>query len=472
MATGNIPSIIIVGCGPHFCARYFEVIQEMIANGKAAVKLVIDLQSQEDAVRDFFYRHNFVIDEYLFLPDEMRDAVTPEILTSLVSATVDTTPVTHILISTEPKAHKPYILWAARNNWDIFCDKPLTAFSSLDSANTLQKDYDEIMHAIDGKSRCVLSCERRIHIGYQYIRNYISRFIQKYKMPITFVDIHFAGGNWVMPDEFDARENHPFKYGYGVLLHSGYHYIDLLMQLLGLNKELFPFGIQDFDLQVQAHSPAQMLHEHLQAFYHEHFPEDNFDNYFTADSLSRHASFGELDVTVNGRIMQHEQILTSFCLKMIENSLSIRKNCKSSLNPYLGSGRIRQEHLIIHLGPLCSIHIQSHPYAKLDKNITDEDFTVTIMNHPTLVEEESLIELRRADFNGKDLTNDERFTIKARQEQLRLFFSGESAESSFASHKDSIALLSRIYTLIKDQRKASIHSHVYRGKNYEKDITI
>ena len=38
-----------------------------------------------------------------------------------------------------------------------------------------------------------------------------------------------------MPHDLD-KENHPYKYGYGKLYHSGYHFIDILAELLKLNN--------------------------------------------------------------------------------------------------------------------------------------------------------------------------------------------------------------------------------------------
>ena len=32
------------------------------------------------------------------------------------------------------------------------------------------------------------------------------------------------------------RDNHPYKYGYGKLLHSGYHFVDLISIFLRANK--------------------------------------------------------------------------------------------------------------------------------------------------------------------------------------------------------------------------------------------
>jgi hypothetical protein len=45
---------------------------------------------------------------------------------------------------------------------------------------------------------------------------------------------------WNTPEELSTREDHPYKYGYGMLMHGAYHYIDIAAQFLELNRKLFP----------------------------------------------------------------------------------------------------------------------------------------------------------------------------------------------------------------------------------------
>src|SRR5206468_3912011 len=44
-------------------------------------------------------------------------------------------------------------------------------------------------------------------------------------------------GEWRFPWEF-RRENHPYHHSYGILHHSGYHFVDLLARLASLNDSL------------------------------------------------------------------------------------------------------------------------------------------------------------------------------------------------------------------------------------------
>ncbi|TFV32621.1 hypothetical protein E4K10_22810 [Streptomyces sp. T1317-0309] len=44
---------------------------------------------------------------------------------------------------------------------------------------------------------------------------------------------------WNLQREFESRDDHPYKYGYGMMMHGAYHYVDLATQILSLNAELF-----------------------------------------------------------------------------------------------------------------------------------------------------------------------------------------------------------------------------------------
>ena len=81
----------------------------------------------------------------------------------------------------------------------------------------------------------------------------------------------------------------------------------------------------------------------------------------------------------------------------------------------------------------------------------EEDFTISIMNNPTIVDEKPLIQLKRADFSETFLGKKMSMNIMSRRKQLFDFLNGKTVNSSFTSHKDSIALLTRIYKLIKQQ---------------------
>src|SRR6185503_10568513 len=51
------------------------------------------------------------------------------------------------------------------------------------------------------------------------------------------IEVSYSDGEWRLPWEFH-RENHPHHRGYGMLHHSGYHFVDLIARLTALNDTL------------------------------------------------------------------------------------------------------------------------------------------------------------------------------------------------------------------------------------------
>lgn len=83
--------------------------------------------------------------------------------------------------------------------------------------------------------------------------------VREYNIPITYIDIYHNDGMWNMPSEFLERENHPYKYGYGKLFHSGYHFIDLVAWLMEVNRETKGKQINNAEMFVSTYNPIDFL---------------------------------------------------------------------------------------------------------------------------------------------------------------------------------------------------------------------
>ena len=187
---------------------------------------------------------------------------------------------------------------------------------------------------------------------------------------------------WKTPLEYLHDENHPFSYGYGILLHSGYHYVDLLIRLLEFNAPLF--SPTRYSLNVMASRPLDQFKRGCR--FSREYKEEDF------------ADFGEVDLIMIGQSLKEDtQFLTNFSMKLLGTSLSLR--CQEESSPKL-NGRLRQEKITLHFGHLSSIHIDSFPYKKLrPEEFPAEDFSITIMNSPLLKDKKTLMTLNRKDIS-------------------------------------------------------------------------
>ena len=397
-----------MGCGVHYRSKYHSVLEKQ----GITIALAIDLKSQEETIRAFFAKKSLRPEHCLFLDESYRNHITVEEIERLVSS-INLASVDAILIATEPKPRKSYALWAAHRKLDLFMDKPVTAFSSPNRMDTLHSDFEEIERAVNVSGiRAVVSCERRANLGYQWLKHYIRNFMDKEKIPLTSIDIHFAGGVWKTHREYAEDENHPFFYGYGVLLHSGYHFVDLLVTLLGLNNVLVP-------------GPSKSLR------------------------VMASGQSGEVDFMMIGQATKEGRVATNFSLKLFGTSVSARVHKESK--PKL-EGRLRQESVILHFGHLCSIHVRSNPFQRLwPEAHPTEDFSITILHSPLLADRERIMTLNRSDLSEiyEQLPLSISMNTVARQFQLTEFLARRDGNSSLASHRETVAMLHEIYRLLK-----------------------
>lgn len=456
---GQINNLIVIGPGLHYRERHHKTLEKLSQTRPIRILLAIDLIGEKEEVLSFFSKQKLVPEKYLFLDESFRSSVPLPFLDHSISSLIDLKEAEGVLIHTEPKAHKSYALWAIGQGLPLFSDKPLTAFASPQTRDTLYQDYVEIKEAWKkNQVNFVIACPRRAHLGYRFVKNYIASLIRETGVPITFFDLHFGGGKWAMPDEFFTRENHPYKYGYGVLLHSGYHYIDLFIDFLSLQESLFPLRQQELLLHVLCTYPHQMLSLFGPTFYSRFFKTDRCAPYFQPESLATMESFGETEVMIMGHLQKKQAVVTQFNLKLLDTTVSKRSWHALPKNTYLHNGRLRQETLTIHMGPLSSIHISNLPIptyvTPLDKR---EEFSITILNNEDLTRRPPHLRLKRSDLSRlfPQLPETDWLLIQAGQWQLSEFLEGRDGSSPFLSHENTVYFLDLIYQEIHRSRSFS-----------------
>lgn len=416
--------VIVIGCGPHYRKVYHEILEE----SDIEIALLIDLEDKRDEVLQFFHNKRKNPAATLFLKEIFRNQITQQDIHTLVSSLTDLSSIDAVIISTEPKVRKPYAKWAATQGFDIFMDKPTNAFSHQGEIDKLLNDYDEIAYvALQNKVNVVVSCERRAHLGYGWVKEYLKEFIAEMNVPITFIDIHFGGGVKCSQDEYLTKENHPYKYGYGLLLHSGYHYIDLLVTLYGLNLN------KANSVSEEPCCSLKVMCSRLEQF--------------EIASQQKLNHLGETDVLIIGQMQN--PVYTNFSLRLLTTSASLRKANQDTSNL---EGRIRQEQVIIHLGHLCSVQISSNPFNKLSPDEhPNEHFDITIINSPIVKHQKPFIKLTRSDLSHLFPLISETASLNklARKWQLKEFLKGNDGNSSFATHRNTVKMLHAIYSEMK-----------------------
>lgn len=432
----NKSSLILIGCGMHYQEKYHDLLER----NQIEISWVIDCEIGKEKVLSFFENKTLKPKNFFFLSDVERIHFNEKIVEKIFSYFTTLKEKT-ILLSTEPSNRKYYLAEAAKQGFSVFMDKPVLAFSRKRDALNLQDDFLAIQKLLENKPLdWDVSCERRAHLGYLFLFDYLKTLRTKNELSLTSIDIHFAGGVLQTKKEYLNSLCHPFHMGYGVLLHSGYHYIDLLEMFLSIKD----FEAEQDDFQVFSSYPKDFLAE-----------GENFK--LEAHEELDPKAFGEVDFTLLGQLRGQGKKL-NYSLQLYGTSISQRNEgvIKTKL-----PGRLRQERIILHFGHLLSVHVESLPFHKIDpKSYLLEDFNMTIFHHPSLKTKTPVLKMTRENLSQiyEDLPLHASLNSFARKWQLKEFINGKPTHSSFDSHQATIFRLQKIYSYLYQKQMRSQES--------------
>ncbi len=445
-------NIILIGLGPHAKRIYINFIKKYKLN----LSLLVDLDINKEEIKTFLKKEKFAYTKVYFVKSE--EANNKELTITVkkdLKKLIKENKITYAIISTEPKAHFAYAKFLIKNNISILMDKPITSsldvLNSISSAKQIKKEYDILLNLYKNhqeKIKFTIQCQRRFHPGYLYIKKILLDTIKKYNIPITYIDIYHSDGMWNMPNEFLSRENHPYKYGYGKLFHSGYHFIDILTWLLECNK-YSDKKINNATIYSTVFRPYDFFQTVDNNFYKNYFNTNEFQEILQKPSIV--SSFGELDFHSMIDFKMDDKIITHCTLNLMQSGFSKRAWKNLPKDTYKANGRVRHERVNIHVGPILNIQIHSYQSYEVNEksDILKDDiggidhFDIYIFRNTKLIGGKSFEKIKLQDIDdNKDITleNNE----KAREKCFYKFFMNEKNESDFIYHQNSILLLSKL----------------------------
>lgn len=363
-------NVALVGLGPHAKRIYLNYLRKH----KMELTLLVELESNKQNSRKYLDENGFKRAKIFTVKDEYKDLDhLPKKVADNLLAVCKTLEITHLIISTEPKAHNMYIEFGLKNNIHTLTDKPITATKNMTSLKSIEKVrkqyYDIVKLSEESSAMCKVMCQRQYHKGYEYIKNLLNEVVSKYQIPITYIDIYHCDGNWEMPHDLE-KENHPYKYGYGKLFHSGYHFIDLLSDFLKINMQLKGTKrITKGEINSRCFTPNDEINVFNIEDYKRIFKDQNIPNYYFENDNPKFNKYGEKNFygLLEFRNVNN-QVITNANLNLLHYGFS-RRGWIESRDYYKKNGRIRHERINIQVGPL--LNIQVHSYQS--KEIKDRD---------------------------------------------------------------------------------------------------
>jgi predicted dehydrogenase len=194
---------------------------------------------------------------------------------------------------------------------------------------------------------------RRYHPGFQRARQLVGDVYRRTGCPVTSVTAEYGDGEWRMPWEVRNQTYHPFRLGYGMLCHSGYHAFDAAAWLAeaGHGPRHRPDSIEAVTHLVL---PAD-----LDTQLDQHTLETVFGDLPSSPKVApTRRPLGEIDAHALIAMRRGDRVITTLGIHAIHNSLSARAWPSSAgRNLYTGNGRVKQEIYSVHQGPFQALKL-------------------------------------------------------------------------------------------------------------------
>ena len=463
----NTKNILLIGLGPHAKRIYIRGLRKL---GLFPI-LVIDLLTQKHCVEAYLHEHRIPACTH-FIPAEEKDR---ETLSSQLSKDLDRLvkahQITHAIISTEPKAHYAYLQYLIPKGISVLTDKPITCpidvCNRKENAILIKKQFQHLSElAFKHKTPVTVQCQRRYDKRYQYITTLVSDLIKKYELPVHIMQIHHSDGSFYTPEEILERENHPYKYGYGKLFHSGYHFIDLASMMLCL-KDLPDYKTPDcLQLQSSHYSPSDQLFCMDEPFYQKIFQKKSYRKEFESLSKGTFQECGELDFTAALQFTRNQKIVTTCSLNLLSSGFSRRGWEIPSTDTYKNNGRVRHESMNLTIGPLLNIQVHSYQSCEVkernnpfyDHNEVGglDHYQIHIFRNTAIIGGKPVEIIEGKDLFANAIAKDPAFigyNEAARDECLEHFLKGTDCRSRLIDHKLTIDILTASYLSIVKKRQ-------------------
>lgn len=366
----NKPGICLVGLGPHAKKIYYSYIENDVMAGRLDFYLLVDLINKKDDIQ-FFCAQRPISPKNIFFSERLDQRAPRRLdpkLQIILDKAIKEKKISHAIISTEPKAHRVYAEYFIKKGVPVLVDKPVTApigaNHDLGQAAAITRDTDYLADLSRKYNTAVyIQAQRREHAAYKYIFAQAAEVIRSHRVPITFFDMYHCDGQWSMPTEFASRENHPHKYGYGKLMHSGYHFADLVAWIAECNRLIIP------DLHISNETLLLLPGSHYQQIGGRHLYKSIFGE-DTEPPIDK--KMGEVDSYTKFIFRSSlssgalDRMVTYGNVNLLQSGFSRRSWPHLPVDTYKGNGRIRHEYFNINIGPL--FNIQFHSYQSAEGN--------------------------------------------------------------------------------------------------------
>lgn len=354
--------LVIVGFDDIVADKYMPSIEEAHYKGHIKGYSIIDLESNRDWIEGKLRKVNIQPDSkhYIKIAKGKGKWADKSIFKPVLDEIISQKGNIKVYIAAELKAHEEYVTYCIENDIDSLTEKPI--FSPLRKGKFDPSLIDKkmkylmgIIHNSDAK-HSVTSLARYHSIYSDKVINRVKERVTQCEAPISSLHLRFAAGVWNTHVEYESREDHPYKYGYGMLMHGAYHYIDVVTQCLSLNSLVFPDDQLELTISSYGGFPADQ-NDRISKKYSRLFDDDRPD--WAGKSKSK-LDYGETDIVSSFQLFNAttKRVITLGTMSFEQTTPSIRTWKDIPPDIYNKNGRTASADLEVQLSTLFTLNLK------------------------------------------------------------------------------------------------------------------
>lgn len=362
--------IVIIGFDEIVVNKYLCIINEAIKTGIINGYSIIDLKKEQKNVGKRIKKAEVKPNKAYYLSDPMMisEEIAIKEFDKIINDIRQENKQIKIYIATELKYHERYLKYCVENGISCLVEKPV--FLPVKDGKFAPEEFErKMMDYVKKakKNKCdvsVMTLSRYHSIYTDVVYKMIKEKMLKYNAPITSLHIRHAGGVWNLHKEFLSREDHPYKYGYGMLMHGAYHYVDMLAQYLMLNKSIYPE--KQFEIAITSYAAYPKDQNYRISKVVSEKLKDNCPDWWKKEG--KDIDFGETDITSTYCLREKntKRVLTLGTISLEQTTPSVRTWIDIPEGLYNKNGRTSDVNLEIQLSTLFAASVKCYKVPNND----------------------------------------------------------------------------------------------------------
>ncbi|MCB1606190.1 MAG: Gfo/Idh/MocA family oxidoreductase [Xanthomonadales bacterium] len=227
--------LLIIGFDEIVSNKYWTEIQDARQQGLISRVDIVDLETNR---KDVFSRMSILGEpgaQIHFLAGESTVEL-QESFSQLHEDKFEALCPLRVYIATEVRWHEWYLEFFLQRGEDVLVEKPVFAptVDGVFDPSRLVSGFDRLNEIArrTGATCSVMTLSRYHDVYTTELVDRIRQFSSELRTPLTSLHVRHAGGVWTRPFEFLNPNDHPYRFGYGMMMHGAYHYIDLASEVL------------------------------------------------------------------------------------------------------------------------------------------------------------------------------------------------------------------------------------------------